>query len=78
VEQAPDEQGRAHQLDGDREANQIIQDREQQVHGATSSRLCASAAIFAIASAGAGIGSEDRPPSVHPDFHDPARDVSAA
>src|SRR4029450_9106138 len=50
------EQGRGHQLDGDREANQIIEDREQEVHGATSSRLCASAAISARASADAGIG----------------------
>jgi len=78
VEQAPKEQGGGHQLDTDRDANQVVQDREEEVHGATSSRLCASTANSVRTAADAGIGSGDPSPSVHPDFYDPAREVSAA
>ena len=58
MEQAPNEEGGGHQFDTDREANEVVQDREQEVHGATSSRLCANAAIFMRASAGAGSARE--------------------
>jgi hypothetical protein len=41
MEQAPDEQGGGHQLDTGRDANQVVQDREEELHDATSQQaLC--------------------------------------